>query len=305
MRRIVRLCTFQRNNNKFLGLLTGENKVIDISRTSEAAHMGRYTDMLSLVADNASDETVMRLAELVKAPPAESLLALGPDCRLLAPITRPPRNVFCVGKNYLDHVQEIQTKSGSDTPAELPKYAMFFTKAPECVIAPGDGIPAHAEITKWLDYEVELGVVIGKAGKNITKENALEHVFGWTIGNDISARDLQKRHTQFFKGKTLDGSCPMGPCIVPRQFLAADDLGLKLWVNGELRQNGRTSSMIFDVPSIIEQLSAGFTLLPGDVILTGTPAGVGYAMVPPQMLKAGDSVRLEIEEIGVLENTVI
>jgi 2-keto-4-pentenoate hydratase/2-oxohepta-3-ene-1,7-dioic acid hydratase in catechol pathway len=188
---------------------------------------------------------------------------------------------------------------------DTPKYAQFFTKAPECVVAPGEGVPAHANLTRWLDYEVELAVIVGKQGVNISRADALNHVFGWTIGNDITARDVQKRHTQFFKGKTLDGTCPLGPCIVPREDLDASDLSLKLWVNGDLRQNGRTSDMIFDVPAIIEQLSAGFTLYPGDVILTGTPSGVGYAMNPPQALKSGDVMRLEIEGIGSLENTIV
>jgi 2-keto-4-pentenoate hydratase/2-oxohepta-3-ene-1,7-dioic acid hydratase in catechol pathway len=219
-----------------------------------------------------------------------------------------------VGKNYLDHVREIHVKntaSNSDpvgasaVHVDTPKYAQFFTKAPECVVAPGEGVPAHANLTRWLDYEVELAVIVGKQGVNISRADALNHVFGWTIGNDITARDVQKRHTQFFKGKTLDGTCPLGPCIVPKEDLDASDLSLKLWVNGDLRQNGRTSDMIFDVPAIIEQLSAGFTLYPGDVILTGTPSGVGYAMNPPQALKSGDVVRLEIEGIGSLENTIV
>ena len=281
-------------------MLTGENAIIDLAKTSARAFVNKDTDMISFVADS-TDARMTELAEIASAPPGEALVN---DYKLLAPIPRPRRNVFCVGKNYIDHVQEINNKSGNSASVETPKFAQFFTKAPECVVAPGGAVPSHGGVTKWLDYEVELGVVIGKAGKNITKANALDHVFGWTIGNDISARDLQRRHTQFFKGKTLDGTCPLGPCIVPKQFLSAENLTLKLWVNGELRQNGNTNQMIFDVPAIIEQLSAGFTLLPGDVILTGTPAGVGYAMEPPQTLRVGDVMRLEIEDIGVLENFI-
>lgn len=285
-----------------VGLMTNDLKVIDLSRTGASAIANKYGDMISLVGESNEFE-MQQFADIAASPPEGSLLGAG-EFKLLAPIPRPPRNVFCVGKNYLDHVQEINNKNGDSSPVSLPKYAQFFTKAPECVVATGEAVPSHPTVTKWLDYEIELGVIIGKAGVNITKENAMDHVFGWTIGNDISARDVQKRHTQFFKGKTLDGSCPLGPCIVPKQFLSASDLSLKLWINGELRQNGRTSMMIFDVPSIIEQLSAGFTLRPGDVILTGTPAGVGYAMAPPQALKAGDVMRLEIEDIGILENIV-
>lgn len=301
----MRLCTFVPSGGSasHLGLLADDNKIVDLAKTSASSVIHRHADMISLVRDS-SDADMCELADISTSPPAASLLHAG-EYKLLAPIPRPPRNVFCVGKNYLDHVQEINNKSGNTAPVATPKYAQLFTKAPECVVASGDAVPSHEGITRWLDYEVELGVIIGKQGKNISKDDAMNHVFGWTIGNDISARDLQKRHVQFFKGKTLDGSCPLGPCIVPKQFLSVEDLSLKLWVNGELRQNGRTSQMIFDVPSIIEQLSAGFTLLPGDIILTGTPAGVGYAMEPPQALKTGDIMRLEIENIGILENFIV
>ncbi|MBW8268344.1 fumarylacetoacetate hydrolase family protein [Caldovatus sp. SYSU G05006] len=242
---------------------------------------------------------------------ARALLAEAPAAFLLdraavtlrAPIPRPRRNVFCVGRNYMEHVAEGDRTRGI-TQSEVPKYPQFFTKAPECVIGPEETVPAHAGVTQWLDYEVELAVVIGKEGRDIPRERALDHVFGYTIGNDVTGRDLQRRHGQWFKGKSLDRSCPLGPCIVPAEDLDASDLAIRLWVNGEKRQDSRTSKMIFDVKEIIHQLSAGFTLRPGDVILTGTPEGVGYAMQPPRTLRPGDVMELEIEGIGRLRNAV-
>ena len=203
----------------------------------------------------------------------------------------------------MDHVAEGDRTRGI-TQSELPKYPQFFTKAPDCVIAPEDWIPAHAGATQWLDYEVELAAVIGTEGRDIPKERALEHVFGWTIGNDVTGRDLQRRYGQWFKGKSLDRSCPLGPWIVPAEELDALNTGIRLWVNGEKRQESHTSKMIFDVKEIIHQLSLGFTLKPGDVITTGTPEGVGYAMQPPQTLKPGDVVECEIDGIGRLKNVV-
>jgi len=222
---------------------------------------------------------------------------------LQAPIPKPRRNVFCVGRNYMDHVAEGDRTRGI-TQSEMPKYPQFFTKAADCVIAPGAKVPTHEGVTKWLDYEVELVAIIGTAGRDIPKEKALEHVYGWTIGNDVTGRDLQRRHGQWFKGKSLDRSCPLGPVIVPAADLSAADIAISLKINGEQRQASRTSKMIFDVPEIIHQLSSGFTLLPGDVIMTGTPEGVGYAMQPPQTLKAGDVMELTIEGIGTLTNAI-
>ena len=203
----------------------------------------------------------------------------------------------------MDHVAEGDRTRGITT-SEVPKYPQFFTKAGDTVIAPGALVPSHTGITQWLDYEVELVAVIGTAGRDIPKDKALDHVFGWTIGNDVTGRDLQRRHGQWFKGKSLDRSCPMGPVIVPAADLDASDLAIGLKINGEQRQSSRTSKMIFDVKEIIHQLSAGFTLLPGDVIMTGTPEGVGYAMQPPQTMKTGDVMELTIEGIGTLTNAI-
>jgi len=265
-----------------------------------AVAMPPARDMISIIEAGAPMLAAIRA--LAAAPPANAVLALE-SVALQAPIPKPRRNVFCVGRNYMDHVAEGDRTRGI-TQSEVPKYPQFFTKAADCVIAPDAKVPTHEGVTKWLDYEVELVAIIGTAGRDIPKEKALEHVFGWTIGNDVTGRDLQRRHGQWFKGKSLDRSCPLGPVIVPASDLNAADLAIGLKLNGEQRQASRTSKMIFDVPEIIHQLSAGFTLLPGDVIMTGTPEGVGYAMQPPQTLKAGDVMELTIEGIGTLTNTI-
>jgi 2-keto-4-pentenoate hydratase/2-oxohepta-3-ene-1,7-dioic acid hydratase in catechol pathway len=202
-------------------------------------------------------------------------------------------------------VHEVSKAGGNAEAPPQPKYPQFFTKVPQTVIANGDDIPCHSATTRWLGYEAELAVVIGKAGRDISREDADSHIFGYTIANDVSARDVQKRHVQFMKGKCLDGTCPMGPYILHKSDIGdASNLSIKLWVNDQMRQNSNTGNMIFDVPEIIRQLSQGMTLYPGDVILTGTPAGVGFAMDPPQTLKEGDHIAIEIEKLGRLENRV-
>ena len=214
--------------------------------------------------------------------------------RLEAPIPRPARNVFCLGRNYREHAAERG--------AEAPPHPVYFTKAPETVVAPGAKVLHHAA-TKELDYEVELAVVIGAAGRDIPRERALEHVFGYTIVNDVTARDLQKRHGQWFKGKSLDTFCPMGPVLVTADEIPDPQaLAVAMRINGETRQSSHTSKMIFPVDECIAVLSLGFTVLPGDVIATGTPEGVGAAL--GKFLKAGDRMEAEVERIGVLANRV-
>lgn len=229
------------------------------------------------------------------------------DVQLLAPIAQPRRNIFCVGKNYAEHAAEF-AKSGFDSSAKdgehAPEAPVVFTKPFTSVIGPGDTIPPHKDVVEQLDYEAELTVVIGKGGRGIKKADALDHVFGYTIVNDVTARDLQKLHRQWFLGKGLDGFCPMGPYLVTADELDAANLDVKCWVNGELRQNANTAHLIFDIPKLIETISAAITLMPGDLIATGTPAGVGIGFTPPRFLQTGDIVRIEIQHIGVLENTV-
>ena len=291
----LNLITFADAAGSRAGVLLSGGHVLDL-----AVAMPPARDMLAVIDGGAAMLAAIRA--LAANPPANALLALA-SVALQAPIPKPRRNVFCVGRNYMDHVAEGDRTRGI-TQSEVPKYPQFFTKAADCVIAPGANVPTHEGVTKWLDYEVELVAVIGTAGRDIPKEKALEHVYGWTIGNDVTGRDLQRRHGQWFKGKSLDRSCPLGPVIVPASDLNAADLAISLKLNGEQRQSSRTSKMIFDVTEIIHQLSSGFTLLPGDVIMTGTPEGVGYAMEPPQTMKAGDVMELTIEGIGTLTNTV-
>lgn len=216
-----------------------------------------------------------------------------------APIPRPAKNIFCVGKNYVDHALEM----GSE--ADIPEHVMLFSKAPTSVIGHGTSIPNHEEVTNQLDYEGELAVVIGKTGKAIQKEHALDYVFGYTILNDITARDLQARHKQFLLGKSLDGSCPMGPYIVEKSEINnPNQLDIETKVNGESRQKSNTKHFIFPIEEIIEVLSKGMTLEPGDIIATGTPAGVGKGFKPPRFLTKGDCIEITIDKIGTLKNSI-
>ena len=296
----TKLVTFADGKGQRAGALLDGGRVLDLGSVVLGPLAGQAGDMLSLI--EAGPAVLAAVRALAAEPPPAAVLDAG-AVRLLAPIPRPRRNVFCVGRNYMDHVAEGDRTRGV-TQSELPKYPQFFTKAPECVIGPDEAIPAHAGVTQWLDYEVELAVVIGREGRDIPAERTLDHVFGWTVGNDVTGRELQRRYGQWFKGKSLDRSCPLGPWIVPAAELDALDAGIRCRVNGETRQDSRTSKMIFDVREIIRQLSIGFTLRPGDVVMTGTPEGVGYAMQPPQTLKDGDVVECEVDGIGVLRNTV-
>ncbi|MCE4050410.1 MULTISPECIES: fumarylacetoacetate hydrolase family protein [Bacillaceae] len=221
------------------------------------------------------------------------------EVRLLAPIPTPRKNIFCVGKNYEEHAIEMGSKD------DIPEHVMVFTKAPTTVIGPDETVPDHSDVSEQLDYEGELCVVIGKKGKAIPQDEALEYVFGYTILNDITARDLQARHKQFFIGKSLDGSGPLGPVIVEKSAISnPNKLNISTKINGEVRQNSNTAHFIFPIEEVISVLSKGMTLEPGDLIATGTPAGVGKGFKPPRFLKAGDTIEIEVEGIGVLRNTV-
>jgi 2-keto-4-pentenoate hydratase/2-oxohepta-3-ene-1,7-dioic acid hydratase in catechol pathway len=227
--------------------------------------------------------------------------------QLMAPLPRPRRNLFCVGKNYHAHAREF-AGSGFDSSAksggDIPSAPIIFTKVPECVIATGEPIVIPAGVSTAIDYEVELAVVIGRGGKGIKAAEAMKHVWGYTIVNDVTARDWQSRHQQWDMGKSFDTFCPMGPWLVTADECDGTRTQVRCWVNGEERQNASTTDLIFDIPTLIETLSAGITLYPGDVIATGTPVGVGIGFNPPKYLRAGDVVRMEIDGIGVLENPV-
>lgn len=227
--------------------------------------------------------------------------------QLLAPIPRPRRNIFCVGKNYHAHAKEF-AGSGFDSSAksggEIPSAPIIFSKVPESVVGPRDDILFPAEVSTALDYEAELTVVIGRGGKGIRKADAMRHVWGYTIINDVTARDWQGRHSQWLLGKSFDTFCPMGPWLVSADEMDGQATDVKCWVNGELRQAASTKDFIFDIPTLVECISAGITLYPGDLIATGTPAGVGIGYKPPKYLKPGDVVKIEIGGIGVIENTL-
>ena len=239
-------------------------------------------------------------------PPLGAALPLD-QVKLTAPIPRPRRNIFCVGKNYHAHAKEF-AGSGFDSSAkaggDIPTVPIYFTKVPESVIGPGEPILIVPEVSTAIDYEAELAVVIGKGGKGIKAAGAMKHVWGYTIINDVTARDWQSRHMQWVLGKSFDTFCPMGPWLVSADECDGTKTGVRCHVNGEERQNASTTDLIFDIPTLIETLSAGITLYPGDVIATGTPVGVGIGFKPPKYLKAGDVVRVEIDGVGVLENPV-
>ena len=224
--------------------------------------------------------------------------------RLLAPIPRPRKNILCLGLNYADHAAESSAARGRET--SMPDHMVVFTKAVTSVTGPTEDIPYDDTVTSQLDWEVELAVVIGEPGRHIPEDRALRHVFGYTVINDLSARDLQFRHKQYFLGKSLDHGCPMGPCIATTDEIPEpQDLDLRCWVNGQLKQLGNTRQQIFSVATTIATLSLGMTLEAGDVIATGTPAGVGFARTPPEFLRPGDLVECEVAGIGRLSNRIV
>lgn len=223
-----------------------------------------------------------------------------------APIPRPDRNIFCVGKNYHEHAQEF-AKSGFDSSAvngAVPKHPIIFSKVPETVIANGAPILIDRKVSEAIDYEAELAVIIGKPGRGIKAEDAMRHVWGYTIVNDVTARDLQGRHSQWLLGKSQDTFCPMGPWAVTKDEIDISNTAIRCFVNGDIRQSSNTRLLIFDIPTLIAAISAGVSLKAGDIIATGTPAGVGIGFDPPRYLKKGDVVRVEIDGIGALENRV-
>jgi 2-keto-4-pentenoate hydratase/2-oxohepta-3-ene-1,7-dioic acid hydratase in catechol pathway len=292
------LVTFIEGGKSRLGILDrAHGEVIDFSRTVP----GLPQDMAAFIALGESGLAEARRAEAS----GEGRVPLA-QVRLTAPIPKPARNIFCVGKNYREHAQELQTAGlkggGLDAIPELP---IFFTKATSSVIGPGEPIPAWLDPTNTTDYEGELAVVIGPGGRGIARAEAMHHVYGYTIINDVTSRALQRRHQQWFLGKSLDGFCPMGPAIATTDEIAdVGTLRVQTRVNGELRQDAPVSGLIFDIPTLIETLARTMTLVPGDVIATGTPAGVGMGFKPPRFLKKGDVVAITIDPVGTLENPV-
>ena len=280
----MRLVTFRHDDRTRPGVAR-EGRVFDVS--------GAFSSVRDIVAGGR--DALEWAGGAAKGPG----IALE-EVRLEVPLE--PRNIFCVGWNYLRHFEEGAARRGE----ELPEHPAFFSKASGTAIGPHDDIPAHRSVTGKLDYEAELTLVIGSDGRDIPAERALDHVFGYTVGNDVSARDLQRRHGgQWLKGKSLDGSCPLGPWIVTADEIGdPQNLRVQARVNDEPRQDSGTEWMIFSVAELISRLSEGMTLRPGDVLLTGTPDGVGMGMEPPRFLVPGDVVECEVSSVGILRNRV-
>lgn len=300
----MRLLTFRASDGQpHLGVLH-EGRVVDISAWLMRETVLSDIGMTELIAmGNAGFEHIQ--AAIYEAAEADSTLALE-EIRLLAPIPRPRKNVICLGRNYAEHAAESAGAFGQALPAETPAYPAVFTKAVTSVIGPYDDIPYDADVSVEIDWESELAIVVGRTGKQIKREHAFDYIFGYMVLNDISARDIQRRHgNQFFMGKSLDGSCPTGPWIVTADEIEdPNNLELYTLVNGVEKQRDNTRAMIWDVPAIIEVVSLGMTLEPGDIIATGTPAGVGIARKPPEFLKPGDIVECGVEKIGAIRNRV-
>ncbi|NYT35902.1 FAA hydrolase family protein [Allopusillimonas soli] len=287
----MRFATFEHNQHRHVGIVSGDGLSVQPLAVSDSVAAQGVLGLIALASDGAA------LAELS----AHDAVAMA-QVRLLAPIPRPRRNIFCVGRNYHAHAKELSGSVFKANAADPAAWPIVFTKVPECVTGPGHEVRLPAGLSEQIDYEAELAVVIGKAGTNISREHAQAHIFGYTIINDVTARDVQMRHQQWDLGKSFDTFCPMGPWVVTADELDGADTRVRCWVNGELRQDARTRDFIFDIPALIETCSRGITLYPGDIIATGTPAGVGMGMNPPSYLKTGDRVRIEIDGLGVLEN---
>jgi 2-keto-4-pentenoate hydratase/2-oxohepta-3-ene-1,7-dioic acid hydratase in catechol pathway len=299
----MKFISFRHQDRIAAGLLMTD-QVLNLTTAAKSA--GEKVDLSSMLAIIRGGDATLTACKRLEARSWENSDALLPlsQVQKLAPIPQPMRNVFCVGRNYVDHVKEGASAMNLDV--KLPVAPQFFTKATHTVIGPGAEVRLDTKLTQRLDYEVELAVVIGRSGRDIRSASALDYVFGYTIANDVTARDLQRRHEQWFKGKSLDTTLPLGPMIVTSDAIGdPKTLELSMTINGQERQRARVDQMIFDIPTIIEQLSAGMTLEPGDIIATGTPSGVGFAMNPPQFLHDGDEMLARIERIGELRNRVV
>ena len=290
--------TFVKNNKTNVGIIESNDTLIDLSFYSPEIP----NDLNQIIESNSLE----KIKNIKKNPKAESIVN-NKDVTILAPIPVPRRDIICVGLNYHDHAKEFQS-SGYDTNTSkkaAPDHPIIFTKATTSVIGPGESIPSKNDPTNSIDYEGELGLVIGKRSRNIKKADAYGIIFGYTIINDVTARDLQNLHKQWFLGKSPDGFCPMGPAIVTADEIPdATKLKLVTKVNGEVRQDATVSDLIFDIPTLIETITSTMTLIPGDIIATGTPVGVGIGFNPPKFMKSGDKVSVAISGLGELNNNV-
>ena len=295
----MKIAAYTYQNKHFVGLVSNDGQSV------EAYDFNPADAERGLLAVIDCQQAAKPLPARLAAVPMSAI-------KLRAPVPMPRRNIFCVGKNYFEHAIEFGSSGFDSSTAkagdEIPKDPIIFSKVPECVIADREAIQIPYGVSEAIDYEAELTVIIGKGGKGISEADAMQHVWGYTIVNDVTARDWQQRHKQWHLGKSFDTFCPMGPIAVSSgtglDECNGEDTQMKLWVNGELRQNVGTKSLIFNIPKLISVISQGITLYPGDLIATGTPVGVGLGFKPPKYLKAGDVVRIEIDGIGVLENPI-
>jgi 2-keto-4-pentenoate hydratase/2-oxohepta-3-ene-1,7-dioic acid hydratase in catechol pathway len=301
----MRFLMFKHGNGRRLGVLSGGPYVTVIDLSELAAATGSAAppaDLLALIdAGDSGMDAVRNLLAKIKPSTGAPVIRPLAGLELLAPLDPPRGNVIAIGRNYAKHAAETATHG------EEPKPPTVFTKAITTITGPNDEIPIDPAVSDEIDWEVELGLVIGKAGINITREDALEHVFGYTVVNDVTARDIQSDWGgQYFKGKSLDSSCPSGPWVVTRDEVAdPQSLKLQLRVNGTVKQDSSTANMIYPVDAIISWISIGMTLLPGTMVATGTPEGVGFARTPPEFIHVGDVVEAEVEGIGMLRNKFV
>ena len=286
----MRLATFEHMGRRRVGVVSGDGvSVQPLQLAQAAADLGA----LALVQDSVAGRPM---------PAADGSAIPLAAVTLEAPIPQPRRNLFCVGRNYHEHAKELSGSVFKDNNANPAAWPIVFTKVPECVIATGRPVLLPVEVSEQIDYEAELAVVIGKGGRNIRRADAMNHVFGYTIVNDVTARDVQMRHQQWDLGKSFDSFCPMGPWLVDKTEVDGTATRVRLWVNDEPRQDASTRDLIFDIPTLVETCSRGITLCPGDVIATGTPSGVGMGFKPPKWLVDGDAYRIEIDGVGGIEN---
>ncbi len=282
----MKIIKFMQGEIKYFGIMNGENEIAKL----------KYDNVWDIIENIDKIKSNQMFSEFIID---KNLISI------LAPIEHPKRNIFCIGKNYIEHAKELTGKPIKEIDG-IPDDPIYFAKVAYPAIGDNAEIKLHSGVTDEVDYEVELGVIISKVCKNVSKENAKEYIFGYTIINDITARDLQGKHFQWLRGKSLDTFCPMGPVIVTADEISNhSNLKISLSVNGEIRQDSNTSKMIFNIEYLISELSKGMTLMPGDIIATGTPKGVGMGFTPPKYLKEGDEVICKIENIGELKNILV
>lgn len=293
----MKLVTYEAGGAQKLGAVV-DDRVVDLQQASNGELPGT---MLELIAGGKA--MLERARQVTENAPEGTPLA---QVRLLAPIPTPPRNVWCVGLNYKAHYEEGLAE-GSLLNQELPEYPTFFTKLPTSVVGPEEGVRFDARISTKLDWEAELAVIIGRQGRDISEDEAMDYIFGYTVANDVSVRDIQRIHgNQWFRGKSMDTHCPMGPWIVTADEIPdPHSLDISLKVNGVTKQDLNTSYLIFPIQRLIAEMARGTTIIPGDILLTGTPAGVGFARTPPEYLAPGDVMEVEVERVGRLVNPVV